>query len=117
MRLGKELIKYRNIKGLSQLETARLLGVAQSTYCDWESDVSKPKSENYLKIAEFYDVDVRDLIQKGLPNVNFGDNNNNISNVFIKSPNVKVDSTEAINKLSDGLEKLVSLIEKLILNK
>lgn len=117
MGLGKELIKYRTIKGLSQPETARLLGVAQSTYCDWESDTSKPKPENYIKIAQFYNLDLKDLMMKGSPSLSFGDNNSNISNVFIKSPKVKVDSTEAINRLSDGLEKLVLLIEKLITEK
>ena len=50
MTLGAKLIQNRDKKGLSQRDAAKLLGVAQSTYHDWESDLAIPKAENFLKI-------------------------------------------------------------------
>jgi transcriptional regulator with XRE-family HTH domain len=114
MSLGAKLIKYRHSKGFSQPQTANLLGVAQSTYSDWESDKSRPKPQNYLKIAELYDLDLKELMSD-VPNITMGDNNSNnsITNV-IDSPNLKMESNAAILKLADGLDKLVLLVEKLI---
>ncbi len=114
MSLGTKLIKYKHSKGYSQRQVADLLGVAQSTYSDWESDKSKPKPHNYLKIAELYDIDLKELMSD-TPNITMGDNNsyNSITNV-IDSPNLKMESNAAILKLADGLDKLVLLVEKLI---
>jgi len=112
MSLGSVLIKNRSKKGLSQKEASNIFGVAQSTYCDWESDLAIPKAENFLKISEYYKIDLKELIS-GVPNINIGNNNNNV----ITGSHVKIDSTEAILKLAEGLEKLTQLIEKLIVNK
>jgi len=71
-----------------------------------------PKAENFLKISEYYKIDLKELIS-GVPNINIGNNNNNV----ITGSHVKIDSTEAILKLAEGLEKLTQLIEKLIVNK
>ena len=109
MSLGKILIQAREKKGLSQIQVAKKLEVAQSTYSDWESDISIPKVENFLKISEFYDIDLKDLIST-TQNISIGNNNTNV----ITGSNVKVDSTKAILKLADGLEKLTSLVEKMM---
>jgi DNA-binding XRE family transcriptional regulator len=45
MSLGVKLMRYREKRGLSQSDVAKLIGVAQSTYCDWESDVTTPKAK------------------------------------------------------------------------
>ncbi len=109
MSLGTKLIKYRDTKGLSQKDAAKLIGVAQSTYCDWESDLTKPKAESFLKISQVYDVDLKELIS-GAYDTNIKNKNGNV----ITGSNVKIDSTEAILKLAEGLEKLTQLVEKLI---
>jgi transcriptional regulator with XRE-family HTH domain len=109
MSLGVKLMRYREKRGLSQSDVAKLIGVAQSTYCDWESDVATPKAENFLKISEVYKVDLKELISS-VPGINIGSNNTNV----ITGSNVKIDSTEAILKLAEGLEKLTQLVEKLI---
>jgi transcriptional regulator with XRE-family HTH domain len=108
MSLGSVLIKNRIKKGLTQKEASNIFGVAQSTYCDWESDLAIPKAENFLKISVFYKLDLTELIS-GLPNINIGYNNN-----VTTGSNVKIESEEAILKLAEGLEKLTQMIENLI---
>jgi transcriptional regulator with XRE-family HTH domain len=109
MSLGVKLMKYRDKRGMSQREAAQLIGVAQSTYSDWESDLVTPKAENFLKISQVYDIDLKELIS-GVSDINIKNKNGNV----ITGSNVKIDSTEAILKLAEGLEKLTQLIEKLI---
>jgi transcriptional regulator with XRE-family HTH domain len=109
MSIGKTLIKERRKRDLSQSEVAKSLNVSQSSYSEWESDLAIPKTENLLKISEFYNIDLNELFSI-IPNITIGNNNINV----ITGSNVKVDSTQAIIKLAAGLEKLTHLIEKLI---
>ncbi|CAM3579695.1 helix-turn-helix transcriptional regulator [Flavobacterium gelidilacus] len=109
MSIGKTLIKERLKRKLSQSEVANLLSVSQSSYSEWESDIAIPKTENLVKISEFFNVELKELLSF-IPNIYIGNNNINV----ITGSNVKVDSTEAIIKLAEGLEKLTNLVEKLI---
>lgn len=106
--LGTKLIQLRKQRKLSQPKAAQIFEVAQSTYSEWESDKAIPKAENYLKIAEFYNVDLKELIT-GEPNISIKNKNGNV----ITGSNVKIDSSEALLKLAEGLEKLTQLVERL----
>lgn len=110
MSLGQTLLKYRRNHNYSQKQVAELLDVSQSSYCDWESDTSSPKIENLMKVAKLYDIDINEL----LPNtdgINFINSPNavNVSN----SPNSKVETSEALLKVAESLEKLVMMLGKL----
>jgi len=112
MSLGKKLIELRNNK--TQEDVAFELEVSQSTYCDWENDVSIPKRNNLIKIANFFNVDIREL-EDEIYNVNIRNKKNAIA--LVNSPNSKINSTEAIIKIADSLEKLTLLVEKMIEDK
>ncbi len=109
MSLGKKLIIERRNRKLSQADVAAFLNVSQSSYSEWESDLTIPKTENLIKIAEFYNINLIDLLSK-ISSITIGNNNINV----ITGSNVKVDSTQALIKLAEGLEKLTNLVEKLI---
>jgi transcriptional regulator with XRE-family HTH domain len=109
MTLGKKLLELRgNIK---QSQVAYDLEIAQSTYSDWENDISTPKRENLVKLANYFNVDVNELLDE-VYNVNITNKKNAIA--LVNSPNSKINSTEAILKISESLEKLTFLVEKLI---
>lgn len=111
MTLGEKLYNLRTDKDLKQEQVAYELEIVQSTYSDWENDVSKPKKENLRKIADYFKVDIKELVED-IYNISIQNEENAIA--LVNSPNSKINSTEAIIKIADNLEKLILLVEKLI---
>lgn len=107
MTFGTKLQKLREEKNISQKEIADILDISQTTYSKWESDIFYPTYKNLQKLASFYMIDVESLT-KNESEINIVNSSNFISN----SPNSKLNSLKAINKLSKNIEKLVFLIQK-----
>ena len=61
MKFGTLLIQHRERARLSQKQVAEQLSIAQSTYCDWESDRTSLKAEYLPKLAEVFKVETVDL--------------------------------------------------------
>lgn len=53
--------KIRDEKGLKDADVVRATGITKSTFSDWKSGRSHPKTEKLAKIAEFLDVSVEYL--------------------------------------------------------
>ena len=111
MSLGKKLYDLRTSKDLKQEQVAYDLEIVQSTYSDWENNVSTPKRKNLVKLAEYFGVEVNDLDEE-IYRINIKNKKNGIA--LVNSPNTKINSTEAILKIAESLEKLTLLVEKLI---
>ena len=112
MTLGNKLYELRTSKNLKQEQVAYDLEVSQSTYSDWENNVSTPKRDNLLKLAEYYGIEVSEL-EDEIYKVKIKTIKNSVS--LINSPNVKIiNSTQAIIKISESLEKLTLLVEKML---
>jgi transcriptional regulator with XRE-family HTH domain len=109
MSLGTTLLKHRKRKNYSQKQVADLLEISQSTYCDWESETSYPKTENLLKIAQLYEIDLTELLNTD-KSLNIVNSPNSINN----SPNSKIETPEALLKVAEGLDKLITLVEKML---
>ncbi len=71
MSLGTKLRELRTGRNLSQTQVAMELDVSQTAYGKWESDQSKPGLDNLLKISEFYETDIYDLLGQKEGNNNF----------------------------------------------
>jgi len=56
MEIGTLLRKLRDSKSLPTRDVAEKIGVAQSTYSDWEHDKSSPSLRNYFKIADALEI-------------------------------------------------------------
>ena len=110
MTLGEKLFNLRTDKNLKQEQVAYELEIVQSTYSDWENDVSKPKKENVRKLADYFKVDIKELVEE-LYKINIKNEENAIA--LVNSPNSQINSTEAIIKIADSLDRLTILIEKL----
>ena len=110
-------------KNLSQSDIAQKLDVSQNAYNKWESDKSKPSVENLLKITDFYDTDIYDLLSD-VSNINLSGSKfsgNNIvgnpsnSTFYNYPPELFKDfksNQEQITKLIETQNKLIETMMK-----
>lgn len=61
-KIGGFLKELRNSKGITQEQAAEHFGVAQRTVSRWETGINMPDIGMLIDIAEFYEVDVREII-------------------------------------------------------
>ncbi|MBQ4094033.1 MAG: helix-turn-helix transcriptional regulator [Oscillospiraceae bacterium] len=61
-RTGEFLKHLRKDKGLTQAQLAEHFGVSARTVSRWETGSNMPDVEMLIDIADFYDVDIRELI-------------------------------------------------------
>lgn len=60
--LGENIARYRKEKGLSQEKVSEYMQVSRQAVTKWESNISKPSSENIIKLAKLFDVSVDILL-------------------------------------------------------
>ena len=63
--LAENLMYYRKKKGLSQEKVSEYLEVSRQAVTKWESNTSRPNSENLIKLAQLFEVDVDTLLGNG----------------------------------------------------
>ena len=64
MKLNTKLRKLRNFRKLSQVELAEALQISQTAYNKWESGATKPSLDNILKLSQFYNIYIEELIDE-----------------------------------------------------
>ena len=62
MLLNEQITQLRKQKKLSQEELAAALQVSRQAVSKWENGVSNPDTENLIRLAEIFEVDVNVLI-------------------------------------------------------
>ena len=100
---GKTLMQLRRNKNLTQKEVSELLGIEQSTYCNWESDANDIKSKHIPKLAEIFEVPITTLFENSVPNIkirqkNIDNKDNSINNSIVMIISDK-DSVEKIMEI------------------
>ncbi len=60
--LAKNLFFLRNSAKLKQHEIQDKLGIKRNTWSNWENEKSEPSLENLLKISDFFNVNIGDLV-------------------------------------------------------
>lgn len=63
--LAENLMYYRKKKGLSQEKVAEYLNVSRQAVTKWEADTSRPTSDNLIKLAQLFEVEVDTLLGNG----------------------------------------------------
>ena len=58
----KNLIELRTDKNISQLELSKLVDVSQSSIARWELNISQPKVDDIIKLAQFFNVSTDNLL-------------------------------------------------------
>ncbi len=60
--LAENLMYYRKKKGLSQEKVSEYLEVSRQAVTKWETNTSRPSSDNLIKLAQLFEVDVDTLL-------------------------------------------------------
>ncbi|SOY27770.1 transcriptional repressor DicA [Acetatifactor muris] len=63
--LAENLMYYRKKKGLSQEKVSEYLDVSRQAVTKWEANTSRPTSDNLIKLAQLFEVDVDTLLGNG----------------------------------------------------
>lgn len=119
MLIGSKLKRLREDKRYSQQEIANLLDISQKTYSNFESDKSKPSITQLVKLSEYLEFDLLEVLkEQGLvlnqKHNNFNDNsngivlNNNDSNKLILQLETRIKDLQEINQL---LKDKIHLLE------
>ncbi|MEA5256215.1 helix-turn-helix transcriptional regulator [Arcicella aquatica] len=64
MKLTSKLIKHRKIQKMSQQEVAFFLGIAQSTYHNWETGTNVPNLKYIPLISKFFNIPIHELFEE-----------------------------------------------------
>lgn len=111
MGFGAKIQKIRELRGYTQESIAFELGISQSAYCHLEKDHTSISLEKLLKIVNFLDVSLDQLL-------NF-DENNILSNEYVQLNQKEGFSLqdqqlieERVSKLEDDLKQLRDSISK-----
>lgn len=63
--LAENLRYYRKKRGLSQEKVSEYMNVSRQAVTKWEANSSKPSSENLIKLAQLFEVEVDALLGNG----------------------------------------------------
>ena len=63
---GKNIKKIRGVKGLSQQAFAELFGLKRATLGAYEEGRSEPKIETIIKVANYFSIQIDDLLTRDL---------------------------------------------------
>lgn len=61
MFIGKNIVRYRKEKGLTQAELGKLLGVSYQAVSKWELDKTMPDSFLLPRLADVFGCSIDDL--------------------------------------------------------
>lgn len=54
--IGKNLKRLRKQNKLSQTEAAKIFGISQTTYSDYERDIHEPPYKTLVQIADYFNT-------------------------------------------------------------
>jgi transcriptional regulator with XRE-family HTH domain len=60
--IGEIIAHYRKERGLSQEKVAEYMGVSRQAVTKWENNISKPSSDNLIKLAKLFEISVAVLV-------------------------------------------------------
>ncbi len=60
-KIGSRIRKYRQEKGISQVELAEMLGVSNSRVSNWEQGINRPDADIIGKICDCLDISPSEL--------------------------------------------------------
>ena len=59
--LGEKLFELRKSKKKTQVDMAKILGIAKTTYASYEQNRRTPDNEMQIKIADYFDISLDEL--------------------------------------------------------
>ncbi len=97
-RFFMQLKEYRKKLGLSQDDIAKKLGVHNTTYGNWELGKTEPTVDTLIKLADFYNVTVDELLGREADTINLkflGETESYLIKKILKMNQLELDKTKA----------------------
>lgn len=69
--LGQRLKFFREAQGIKQEDVAKVIGVARSTYTNYEKNRSQPELDMICQLARFYQVSIDEFLNESPPEQKF----------------------------------------------
>ena len=110
IKIGKFLRELRNEKGITQEKLGEILGVAGRTVSRWETGFNLPDISLLVMLADFYDVDVREIID-GERKKELSDNEKTVTEAMADYANNEKSKTLSIVRLVGIIGTILMLIE------
>ena len=64
MLLGEKLKETRQNKGISQSTVAEHLNISRQSISKWENNSSYPDLDNLVRLSEYYEISIDDLLKE-----------------------------------------------------
>lgn len=93
-----QLKEFRKKIGLSQDDIAKKLGVHNTTYGNWELGKTEPDIKNLIKLADYYNVTVDELLGREADTINLkflGETEAYLIKKILKMNQLELDKTKA----------------------
>lgn len=99
---------YRQVHGYEQKEIADVLGISPNTYSRLERNPENITGDQVKKLAEFYNVDIKDLLSEASPVITFQGNaiSQNTNAAGFVQHNENHNSNNEIKALKEEIEYL-----------
>ena len=108
--------ELRTRLGISQREVSDKLGIPQTTLFSYETKGSNPNIETIIKLADFYNVSIDELVGRETNNINLNLVDNTRRNLIIEILNAKDSTVDRLDAFYQGI-KLAELERENITNK
>ena len=114
LKMGAYLKKLRNEKGLTQEELSEKFGVTRRSVSRWETGDNLPDIDILIEMSDFYNVELKDLLQGGNKNM---ENKEKETAILVDDYNKTNNNNTGYTITLEG-DKLISIsnsVEKLII--
>lgn len=106
MGVGLKIKKLRTKTKFSQTDVADIIGVDRNTYANWENETNDIKSEYIPKLAQIFEVEIKDLFEESTQKIEINQTNiDNKENSVNNSIVLVVPDKESVEKLVEVLKK------------
>ena len=106
MGVGLKIKKLRTKTKFSQTDVADIIGVDRNTYANWENETNDIKSEYIPKLAEIFDVEIKDLFEESTQKIEINLNKQvHLDSSVNNSVVLVMPDKESVEKLVDALKK------------
>ena len=112
MTLGRKLYNFRTAKNITFDKLALELDISKTAIVKWEADKAKPSIDSLLKLCDYYQTDVYELLQD-VSNVNFSAAKFKGNSYVIYPSNSTINysnSPEIIQSIQDNQKKITDIL-------
>lgn len=103
---AKNLTHYTELSGKAKSEVAKAVGAIPSAYTSWIQGISLPRMDKIQSLAEYFRINVTDLLDEHSFDVHYNERNANLANVLRKDLELS-DAVYTLTQLDENDKQLI----------